>query len=941
MARAKVLSQVRTTCPYCGVGCGLMVTTTAAGPVIAGDLDHPANFGRLCSKGAALGETLDLEGRLLEPHLDGQPVGWEAALDTVADGFKRVIARHGPEAVAFYVSGQLLSEDYYAANKLMKGFIGANNIDTNSRLCMSSTVAGQVRAFGADTVPGSYDDIEQCDLLVLVGSNAAWCHPVLFQRIKAAKLARPGYRVVVIDPRRTPTCEVADLHLPLKPGTDVLLFNGLFAYLAQRGVLDQAFIASHLTGYEETFAAAVTDAGDVAAVADGCDLPAEELLQFYDWFATTERGVTAFSQGVNQSSSGTDKVNTIINCHLATGRIGKPGMGPLSLTGQPNAMGGREVGGLATSLACHLRIEDPAHRELVARFWGGTPISDRPGLKAVELFKAIETGAVRAVWILGTNPLVSLPDADRVRDALARCELVVVSDCMRHTDTNAVAKVLLPALAWGEKSGTVTNSERRLSRQRPFLPAPGLAKPDWWMLSQVATRMGFAGFDYDTPAEIFREHAALSSFENAGVLARDFDIGALANGSDDDYEALPPVQWPVTAAFPKGRARFFDDGRFFTPDGRARLVAVTCRAPGQLPDETYPLVLNTGRVRDHWHTMTRTGKSPRLSSHRGEPLLDVHPEDAARYRLGSGGFARITSSFGSTLARVRVTPGQDLGSVFLPMHWNRQFASAGRAGAVTNPFVDPWSGQPEFKHTPVRVEPVALPWRALLVSRDRLAEPAADYWALARAEACWRYEIAAAEAPADCAGWLRHLAQPAGWQQPGLHAAHGTRFPTKGLRLATGQGRCEIVCAERTLSAQWIEYRDSAGGYRAAAISEGRLQLCLFSGTDLSWLDPAWVLAEFAAASTAADRHNLLAGVSGAAMEEAGRIVCACHQVGLNALMHAIQKGKLTTVAALGSALKAGTNCGSCIPELAELLSESSTAPISRGRSDGQGQRAA
>src|SRR5690348_10427977 len=560
---------VRTACPYCGVGCGVVATPDSRGGVaIAGDSMHPANFGALCSKGTALGETLGLDGRLLHPMIRRSGalvrVDWPTALGRVADGFSRIVARHGPEAVAFYLSGQLLTEDYYVANKLMKGFIGSANVDTNSRLCMASSVAGHRRAFGADTVPGAYADLDEADLIVLTGSNAAWCHPVLFQRIAANRRER-GARLVVIDPRRTVTAEAADLFLPIAPGTDTALFCGLLVHLADVGALDHAFIANHTSGFAAAVARAREIAPDPAATARAIGLHPADVVAFFGLFRATPRSVTCYSQGVNQSAQGTDKVNAIINCHLATGRIGRPGMGPFSLTGQPNAMGGREVGGLANQLAAHMGFS-PAEVDRVRRFWQAPRMATREGLKAVEMFEAIEAGRIKALWVMATNPAVSLPRAGAMRDALRKLDLFVVSDNMCSNDTvEAGAHVLLPAAAWGEKDGTVTNSERRVSRQRAFQPLPGEARPDWWIVAEVARRMGFgAAFAYRSVADIFREHAALSGFENKG--RRDFDLGGLADISDAEYDALEPTQWPVRAETRRRQRRFFADGGFFTPD---------------------------------------------------------------------------------------------------------------------------------------------------------------------------------------------------------------------------------------------------------------------------------------------------------------------------------------------------------------------------------------
>lgn len=877
------MAPVRTTCPYCGVGCGVLATPDGAGgAAIAGDPTHPANFGRLCSKGSALGETLDLDGRLLEPLIDGRPADWDAALDAVAGSLRATLQRHGPQAVAFYVSGQLLNEDYYVANKLMKGFVGANNIDTNSRLCMASTVAGHTRAFGADTVPGCYEDLELCDLLLLVGSNTAWCHPVLFQRIRAARAARPDLRVVVIDPRRTPTCDIADLHLPLAPGSDVALFNGLLAALADRGAVDAAYVAAHVEGFDAALAQARVEAPDAAAVAAACDLPVEDVARLYDWFAGTERVVTVFSQGVNQSAVGTDKVNALINCHLATGRLGRPGMGPLSFTGQPNAMGGREVGGLASTLACHLDYADAGHRRLVQDFWRSGPISATPGLKAVDLFEAIEAGQIRWLWIIGTNPLASLPQADRFRAALARCERVIVSDCVRDTDTTALAHVLLPALAWGEKSGTVSNSERRISRQRAFLAAPGQARADWWALSEVARRLGFDGFDYADEAAIFDEHARLSAL--AGAAGRDFDIGALAGLDRVAYDALEPVQWPVPAVTAQGTARLFHDGRFYTPSGRARMPACVNRQAGQAPDADYPFILNTGRVRDHWHTLTRTGKSPRLSAHVAEPRLELNPDDAARLGLADGDFARIDSRHGGLVTRVALDAGLRAGEVFLPMHWNRTFSSTGPADALVDAVRDPVSGQPQFKLTPVRVAAVVLPWRGMLLTRQPLAPGEVDYFTRARVAGGWRLRMAASRAPDDVRAWAVSLVGPAAadWQ--------------------------------------WLDYTDPLGECRLLAMDGDRVMLALFAALGLDWLAEDWLAARFAEALDGPARRAFLAGVPGASGADPGRTVCACYQVGINTIARAIAEQGLDSPQAIGAALKAGTNCGSCVPELRQIL---------------------
>jgi assimilatory nitrate reductase catalytic subunit len=877
---------IRTTCPYCGVGCGIIANIADDGSIaVRGDPQHPANYGHLCSKGTALAETLGNDDRLLQPEVEGNPSNWETALDYVANKFHRIIEQHGPDAVAFYVSGQLLTEDYYLANKLMKGFIGSANIDTNSRLCMSSAVAGHRRAFGSDTVPCSYEDLERAKLIVLTGSNTAWCHPVVYQRIARAKKDNPDLKIVVIDPRRTATCDIADLHLPLLPGSDSLLFNGLLVYINDHEERNALFVDNHTEGVDAALQTAREQARSIAQVATGCGLDVTDVETFFKLFARTERVVTLFSQGVNQWSFGTDKVNAIINCHLLTGRIGRPGMGPFSITGQPNAMGGREVGGLANQLAAHMQLDNSQHRDLVQKFWEAPVIATRDGLKAVDLFHAIEQGKIKAVWIMATNPAVSLPDADRVRAALMRCEFVVVSDCVRNTDTTAFANVMLPAQAWGEKDGTVTNSERCISRQRSFLPSSGEAKPDWWIIAQVAQRLGFKKyFDYSHPSCIFREHAALSGYENNGE--RDFDISALAGISKDEYQNLTPVQWPVSCTAPDGSKRLFGDGRFYTESGKAQFVPIQARAPANAPTDKFPLRLNTGRIRDHWHTMTRTGKSARLSGHIYEPFAELHPDDAQQRKIEHGSLVCISSQWGRIIVRARVTDSQLPGQVFVPMHWNDQFASKSYADALVNPALDPISGQPEFKHTPVNVMPYHATWHGFLLSRRELELTDVAYWSRAKGYGYWRYELAGDEAPQDWSAAARLL-----------------------------------LCSNAE-EVDWIEYFDKAAQrYRAARLQGGQLESCIFIGPDFHLPERDWLASLFDKDTlSAAERQSLLSGKPLNQQEDAGRIICACYQVGIKTIQHAIENKRLATVEAIGEAIKAGTNCGSCVPELRKLL---------------------
>ena len=863
------LPEVRSTCPYCGVGCGVVLRPDGEGGLaVEGDKDHPANKGRLCSKGLALGETVGLEGRLLAPNVYGKTESWDTALDLVARRFSETIAEHGPDSVAFYVSGQLLTEDYYVANKLMKGFIGSANIDTNSRLCMASTVAGHKRAFGTDTVPGTYEDLDEADLVVLVGSNLAWCHPVLYQRLVAARQAH-GTKVVVIDPRRTATCDIADLHLKIRAGTDVALFNGLLAHLAQAGTIDETYVDAHTQGFGEALKIAESQSIDVTG------LPVQDVDAFFAMFAGTPKVVTVFSQGVNQSKNGTDKVNAILNCHLATGRIGKPGMGPFSVTGQPNAMGGRETGGLANMLAAHLDIENSSHRAAVKEFWNAPRIADAPGLKAVDMFQAVKDGQIKALWIACTNPVVSLPDADGVADAIRNCDFTVVSDLTLETDTARLADVVLPATGWGEKDGTVTNSDRTISRQRAALPAPGAARPDWAIFSEVGRRMGWADqFDYRSPSEIFREHAALSGI--AGGLGRDFDISQASQFGDEDYQDMSPFRWPLTDGREGGR--FFADGGFYNDAARARFVAVTQGELDTIHAPRYPFRLNTGRVRDQWHTMTRTAKAPRLSRHLAEPFLQIHPADAVELGLRPADIARVSSPTGTALLRVLISQDVVEGQPFAPIHWTGETAAASRIGPLVGSATDPVSGQPDSKASVVAIERYDAAWHGFAVSSDPMA-PAWAYWARMRCESGWRMELAGDVLPNDWCAFAGKL--------------FGCDIEPEVIR------------------------DDARGTIRLAYRKDGRLIAALFVAPD-----SVEVARDFVASQIGEFCPDILAARPGAGRPDPGPTVCSCMNVGRNTILAEIEAGgpELERVC---SATGAGTNCGSCRPEIADLIARS------------------
>jgi assimilatory nitrate reductase catalytic subunit len=882
-----------TTCPYCGVGCGVTVRQRDAQLLpVAGSVAHPANGGRLCVKGSALHETLAQKRRLLypefvHPETGSQRVSWDVALDTVAARLRDTVEKYGPDSAALYLSGQLLTEDYYVANKLFKGFVGTANVDTNSRLCMSSAVAAQARAFGEDAVPACYEDVEIADLVILIGSNAAWAHPVLHQRLLKAKRERPQMKLVVIDPRRTESADQADLYLPIAPGGDAFLFNGLLTYLADTAHIDRAWIAAHTNGLEAAIAVARQSSPDLASVAESCGLGVAAVALFFQWFATHERTVTLFSQGINQSSSGTDKGNAIINCHLATGRVGKPGASPFSITGQPNAMGGREVGGLANMLAVHRGFDEQSIAQ-VGEFWRAPNMAREPGLKAVPLFEAIERGDVKFLWILATNPLVSMPEADRWRRALAKCETVIVSDCVRDTDTTQLASILLPAVGWGEKDGTVTNSERCISRQRAFLPAAGEAKPDWWALAEIGRRLGHGdAFAYRNARDVFVEYAALSGI-NADTPLQ-FDISALAALDDDQYEALQPAQWPLPAGSSAGdAARLFGDGLYSTPDRRARFIAVTPQWPQSHYRADQPFVLNTGRVRDHWHTMTRTAESERLNRHRAEPYVEIHPDDAHAAGIAQDDIVELRNTHGSALLRARVDAGQQRGSLFVPMHWSDQFAARACIDALVTAHVDPFSGQPELKHARVALRRVDVRWHGLLLSCERLSLPRDDYWACVPVAGGWVY-------------WLA--------------------------------GRGEIQAIEQTLRAclpgeESLQFVDADQSDRRHAWIEGEclravLMLSMRSHDESdqkSELPEAWWLASRLGQNlNANDRRVLLTGHPPGEQADQGAMICTCFQVSENAIRGAITAGA-RNAEQLGEKLRCGTNCGSCVPELNRLI---------------------
>lgn len=702
----------KTTCSYCGVGCGMVVSKDRKGKLhVTGDKDHPVNEGMLCSKGMNLHYAMqDMTDRLLYPEMRPsrahplQRVSWDVAMRRTVAVFQSIMRAHGPDSVAFYVSGQCLTEEYYVANKLVKGFLGTNNIDTNSRLCMSSAVSAYASMLGEDAVPISYSDIELSDCMLIAGANPAWCHPILFRRMERHKQLHPEVKVVVVDPRRTQSAAWADLHLQIKPGTDVTLFNAIGRILIESGAIDESFILDHTEDFgryrDSVFALSVSEA------AHTCDIDERDVRLAASYIAEAKGFLTLWAMGLNQSVMGVRKNHALISLNLITGHIGKPGSGPFSLTGQPNAMGGREVGGLATMLAAHRSIQNATHRQEVAAFWGVDRVSDKPGLTATQMIEALEDGRLKAVWIVCTNPLVSLPDSSRVEAALRKARFVVVQDISRKSDTVAFADVVFPAAGHFEKEGTMTNSERRISHLQKIVEPPGEAMPDAEILCRFAKEMGYRGFDYATPEEIFLEHARLTKGTN-------IDISGLTYAQ---LRTQGTVQWPVPGRGHAGTPRLFEDKRFYTPSGRARFHAVPDEALCEPLTPQTPFILTTGRIRDQWHTMTKTGKVNRLRQHIDRPFVEIHPDDATLRGIKDGEPVVVSNGRGEVRVCARLTTDIKTGTLFIPMHWGKSFANAyARSNNVTDIRIDPVSKEPDFKFSAVDIRPYIKPKERILV----------------------------------------------------------------------------------------------------------------------------------------------------------------------------------------------------------------------------------
>ncbi|MDB5943405.1 MAG: assimilatory nitrate reductase alpha subunit apoprotein [Ramlibacter sp.] len=947
--------ETRSTCPYCGVGCGVVIESRGDQITgVRGDPDHPANFGRLCTKGSTLHLTasapVTLQTRLLHPmrrEHRGEPprrVSWENALDFATESFAQIIREHGPDAVGFYISGQLLTEDYYVFNKLAKGLIGTNNVDTNSRLCMSSAVAGYKLTLGADAPPSCYGDVSHAGCIFIAGSNTAFAHPILFRRIEDAKAANPGLKIVFCDPRKTDTAGIADLYLPLQPGTDVMLFNGMLHIMLWEGWIRPDYVAAHTSGFDE-LKATVRDCTP-ELVAQVCGVRKEDLFTAAKLFATGGTGdperraatLSLYCQGLNQSTSGTAKNAALINLHLATAQIGKPGAGPFSLTGQPNAMGGREVGGLANLLSAHRDMGNPQHRAEVAALWGVASVPEKPGKTAVEMFQAAADGEIKALWIACTNPAQSMPDQLTVRRALERAELVVVQEAFSTASTCDYADLLLPATTWGEKTGTVTNSERRISRVRPAVAKPGETRHDWAIAVDFARRLEarLQPSKGRTQASLFPysladEAAGAESIWNEhreSTRGRDLDITGMS------YALLEaaPLQWPMAAGQSQGKARLYEDGVFPTPDGRARFANTVYKPVAEPRESRYPFSLTTGRLRDQWHGMSRTGTLGRLFGHVAEPSVQMNAQDMARRGLADGDLVHVTSKRGSIVVPVAASDEIGLSQAFIAMHWGGEYlggcSSTGErlagVNALTTSACCPSSKQPELKHAAVKILKAELPWSLLAVAwlpQDRalaVREEMRQVMDLFPFASCVPFSNSVPLAMADQRSRTGLLLRAAGHEAP------------------SGELLARIETLLGLTGAEVLRYADPRRGQRRAMRlarhgDNAYLEAFLLAG-DVS--AQAWVrtLLQDELPAQAYGRLLLAPGAKApVAVQSRGKLVCTCLNVTdleIAEQLAGAEGDDTARLAALQSKLRCGTSCGSCIPQLKRMVRSAESVQV-------------
>jgi len=898
-----VIKETKSTCCYCGVGCGVIISSQNDKIIdIKGDPNHPANFGRLCTKGSTLHLTAKLDNRLLYPEMrltreaTRKRVSWEDSLNYLTEQFAQIIEKHGPDSVAFYISGQLLTEDYYVFNKLAKGLIGTNNVDTNSRLCMSSAVTGYKATLGSDAPPACYEDIDSTECLFITGSNTAFAHPIIFRRIEDAKKNNPNLKIIVVDPRRTDTAQAADLHLAILPGTDVALYNGMLHVLLWEGLLDMAFINAHTNGFD-----ALKDTVreyTPKMVADICGIKEADIITAAKWFGKGP-SLSMYCMGLNQSIHGTDKNAALINLHLATGQIGKLGAGPFSLTGQPNAMGGREVGGMANLLSAHRDLANPEHRAEVAKFWGVESVPATPGKTAIEMFDAVKDGSIKAIWIACTNPAHSMPDVNNVIAALQNAELVVVQDAYNNIDTNQYADVLLPASTWGEKEGSVTNTERRITRVNPAVSTPAEARHDWAIMVDFAQRLekrlakSSNLFPYTTTEEIFNEHRETTR-------GRDLDITGLSYSLLNEQG---PQQWPFKTGDTTGAARLYTDGVFQKPDGKAQFVNTIYKGTADKTDARHPLHLLTGRLRDQWHGMSRTGTVAQLFNHAEEPVIQMSADDMMRRSIKNGDIVKVSNKRGSLVLAAQLSDEVQASQTFIAMHWGSQFMHGLGVNALMPPTFDKTSKQPELKHTAIKIEKLELPWRMTVMRTIQNLEMLEKVRGLL---ANFDY--------ATCGLFGRKTEHHVGMLI--LRAAH-TQAPDSALIAQIDQ------ILAMTDDMPLLNYQDAKRGISKRILVTNDSGKPEVTGVRLvgetlatDWLKEVMTSGEF----TAELRRWALAPLSTppAGQRSRGKIVCNCLDVAENDIIETIQLG--ADLITLQNKLKCGTECGSCVPELKRLV---------------------
>jgi ferredoxin-nitrate reductase len=702
-----VTNSIKTLCPYCGVGCGLEVAISADNSTtkVRGDKTHPSNQGMVCVKGATIIEALEKD-RLLYPMMrdsldrEFRRISWDEALNQIVSRVQTCQLRGETDAICMYGSGQFQTEDYYIAQKLLKGCLGTNNFDANSRLCMSSAVAGYIQSFGSDGPPCCYEDLDLTDCAFIIGSNMAECHPILFNRLHKRCKHNPNVKTIVVDPRRTQTAEAANLHLAIRPGTDIDLLNGMAHLLMRWGYVDSGFIDSHTSNFPAYVEVIKYYSPEI--VADRCGISIEHLETAARYWGESQRVLSLWSMGINQSSEGTAKVRSLIDLHLLTNQVGKPGAGPFSLTGQPNAMGGREAGGLSHLLPGYRLVKNPQHRAEVEQFWGLKPgsISPHPGKDAWNIILGLERGEVGLLWIAATNPAVTMPDLERTKAALLKSPFTIYQDAYYPTETAAYAHLLLPAAQWGEKTGTMTNSERVVTFCPQFRDRPGEARADWEIFAEVGRRLGFTKeFDFANSAAVCAEFVQLTS-------DRPCDLSGISHAR---LQQEGPIQWPCSdenLTLKSDRSpskRLYTDGRFHTPDGRAIFGAFHSRGLAEPTDENFPFVLTTGRVYEHWHTMTRTGRIDKLTKKQSQPFLEIHPRDAKQLGIENETWIEVRSRRGMGRFLARITKAISPGTVFAPMHWGALWADRAEVNTLTHPESCPISLEPELKATAVRL----------------------------------------------------------------------------------------------------------------------------------------------------------------------------------------------------------------------------------------------